>query len=210
MFTGIIQTVGHIVHSQTLSNEASTAQFAGVRLTVSCHKDFLTGSNQSVQIGDSIAIQGACMTVTTLTTDSFTVDVSQESLSKTTGLHALCDVNLEKALSLSTPLGGHLVTGHIDGLGRVANIAQVGESWQLIITAPQAMGRYFATKGSACINGVSLTVNTVADHAAGCDLSFNLIPHTWQNTTLCYLKVGDAVNVEIDLIARYLERMMGR
>ena len=206
MFTGIIQTVGRISSASAINS----AKDAGVRLTVLCKPDFLTGANQNVQIGDSIAIQGACMTVTTLTADSFTVDVSQESLSKTTGLSENCDVNLEKALSLSTPLGGHLVTGHIDGLGRVANIAQVGESWQMIITAPQSMGKYFATKGSACINGVSLTVNTVTDHAAGCDLSFNLIPHTWQNTTLCKLSLGDAVNVEIDLIARYLERMVRR
>ena len=199
MFTGIIQTVAHISHSAPLTE----ASYAGVRLTVQCAPAFLNG----VGLGDSIAIQGACMTVTTLTADQFSVDMSHESLSKTTGLRSLGAVNLEKALSLSTPLGGHLVTGHVDGLGQVVKVAAVGESWQLVVQAPPALAKYFAIKGSACINGVSLTVNTVTDHALGCDLSFNLIPHTWDNTTLCNLTVGDAVNLEIDLIARYLERM---
>jgi riboflavin synthase len=199
MFTGIIQTMGHI-RSSTPFTQAS---FAGLELTVQANEAFLQG----VGLGDSIAIQGACMTVTTLTADRFTVDVSHESLSKTTGLQALGAVNLEKALNLSTPLGGHLVTGHVDGLGTVASVAAVGESWQLVVTAPVSLAKFFAIKGSAVINGVSLTVNTVQDHATGTDLAFNLIPHTWENTTLCQLKAGDAVNLEIDLVARYLERM---
>lgn len=200
MFTGIIQTVGRITHSYPFTH----ASYAGLQLNVQANLAFMHG----VALGDSIAIQGACMTVTSLTQDSFTVDVSHESLSKTTGLTTLGKVNLEKALSLSTPLGGHLVTGHVDGLGCVASITAVGESWQLVITAPLALAKFFAIKGSAVINGVSLTVNTVKDHADGTDLAFNLIPHTWENTTLCQLKAGDAVNLEIDLIARYLERMV--
>ena len=199
MFTGIIQTVAQIRSATPFAHTS----YAGLQLAIDCEPSFLAG----VGLGDSIAIQGACMTVTALTPDSFTVDVSHESLCKTTGLASAGAVNLEKALSLSTPLGGHLVTGHVDGLGIVASVQAVGESWQLVITAPQTLAKYFAIKGSACVNGVSLTVNTVLDHVGGCDLSFNLIPHTWQNTTLCGLKSGDAVNFEIDLIARYLERM---
>jgi riboflavin synthase len=199
MFTGIIQTIGHIRTSTPFAHTS----YAGLQLSVQTNAAFLQG----VGLGDSIAIQGACMTVTALTSDSFTVDVSHESLSKTTGLQALGAVNLEKALNLSTPLGGHLVTGHVDGLGTVTSVAAVGESWQLVVTAPVSLAKFFAIKGSAVINGVSLTVNTVKDHAAGTDLAFNLIPHTWENTTLCQLKAGDAVNLEIDLVARYLERM---
>ncbi len=200
MFTGIIQTVGQITHTQNFVH----ASYAGLQLTVQADKAFM----HDVSLGDSIAIQGACMTVTALTNDGFTVDVSHESLSKTTGLQTLGKVNLEKALSLSTPLGGHLVTGHVDGLGQVASILAVGESWQLVVTAPLGLAKFFAIKGSAVINGVSLTVNTVTDHSKGCDLAFNLIPHTWENTTLCQLAARDAVNLEIDLIARYLERMV--
>jgi riboflavin synthase len=199
MFTGIIQTIGHIRASSPFKHTS----YAGLQLTVQANAAFMDG----VGLGDSIAIQGACMTVTALTADSFCADVSYESLSKTTGLQALGAVNLEKALNLSTPLGGHLVTGHVDGLGTVAHVASVGESWQLVVTAPVSLAKFFAIKGSAVINGVSLTVNTVTDHATGTDLAFNLIPHTWDNTTLCQLKAGDAVNLEIDLVARYLERM---
>jgi riboflavin synthase len=199
MFTGIIQTVGAITSTAPFSHPS----YAGLSLTVQAAPSFMQG----VGLGDSIAIQGACMTVTTMTANSFTVDVSYESLSKTTGLQTLGAVNLEKALSLSTPLGGHLVTGHVDGLGTVASVAAVGESWQLIVTCPIHLAKFFAIKGSAVINGVSLTVNTVHDHSVGTDLAFNLIPHTWDNTTLCHLKAGDPVNLEIDLVARYLERM---
>lgn len=199
MFTGIVQTVAQITQVKPFDH----GSFSGLNLTVHCDPAFLNG----VQLGDSIAIQGACMTVTELQPASFSVDVSHESLSKTVGLSQTGAVNLEKALSLATPLGGHLVTGHVDGLGHVAHIEQVGESWQMVITSPLSLAPFFAVKGSAVVNGVSLTVNTVTDHAQGCDLSFNLIPHTWQNTSLCKLATGDAVNLEIDLIARYLARM---
>jgi riboflavin synthase len=205
MFTGIIQTVGHINHIEAFEH----LSYAGLQLTVQANATFMSG----VALGDSIAIQGACMTVVRLCSNAdivsgFVVDVSYESLSKTIGLNTLGDVNLEKALNLSTPLGGHLVTGHVDGLGQVSHIQAVGESWQLVITTPLTMAKFFAIKGSAVINGVSLTVNTVEDHKTGCNLSFNLIPHTWSNTTLCQLKQGDDVNLEIDLVARYLERML--
>lgn len=199
MFTGIVQCVGNITGTAPFSHPS----YAGLSLDVQATPAFMQG----VVLGDSIAIQGACMTVTQLSAAGFTVDVSHESLSKTTGLQRAGAVNLEKAVSLSTPLGGHLVTGHVDGLGTVADIRAVGESWQLVVTTPLSLAKFFAIKGSAVVNGVSLTVNTVSDHAGGCDLSFNLIPHTWDNTTLCHLAVGDAVNLEIDLIARYLERM---
>jgi riboflavin synthase len=199
MFTGIIQSVGHITHTQPFQH----ADFAGLQLQVQTTSAFMQG----VVLGDSIAIEGACMTVTGLTQNGFTVDVSYESLSKTTGLHTPGAVNLEKALSLTTPLGGHLVTGHVDGLGTVANVQAVGESWQLVVTCPVSLAKFFAVKGSAVINGVSLTVNTVNDHPLGCDLAFNLIPHTWENTTLHRLQAGNQVNLEVDLIARYLERM---
>jgi riboflavin synthase len=200
MFTGIIQTVGAI----TATTPFTHSSYAGLSIAVQASTDFMQG----VALGDSIAIQGACMTVTSFHATGFTADVSHESLSKTTGLQCAGAVNLEKALALSTPLGGHLVTGHVDGLGTVASITAVGESWQLVVTTPLALARFFAVKGSAVINGVSLTVNTVADHAHGCDIAFNLIPHTWNATTLCNLKVAHAVNLEIDLIARYLERMV--
>lgn len=200
MFTGIIQTVGRI----SALSPFQYASFAGLKLDVHTDETFLHG----VGMGDSIAIQGACMTVTAMTANSFSVDVSHESLSKTIGLQTLGVVNLEKALSLSTPLGGHLVTGHVDGLGHVVSVDAVGESWALVIRSPKALGKFFAVKGSAVVNGVSLTINTVVDHPTGCDLSFNLIPHTWDNTTLSVLKAGDAINLEVDLIARYVERML--
>ena len=159
-------------------------------------------------IGDSIAINGACMTVISTTDGSFTVDVSRESLNCTVGLDAPGEVNLEKALTLSERLGGHLVSGHVDGLGRVVHFAPVGESWRLDVLAPAALGKYLAYKGSVVINGVSLTVNSVADGPEGCTISINLIPHTIEVTTLKHLKPGSQVNLEIDLIARYVERML--
>jgi riboflavin synthase len=191
--------VGHITHTQPFQHP----DFAGLQLQVQTTSAFMQG----VVLGDSIAIEGACMTVTGLTQNGFTVDVSYESLSKTTGLNTPGAVNLEKALSLTTPVGGHLVTGHVDGLGTVASVQAVGESWQLVVTCPVSLAKFFAVKGSAVINGVSLTVNTVNDHPLGCDLAFNLIPHTWENTTLHRLQAGNPVNLEVDLIARYLERM---
>jgi riboflavin synthase len=148
------------------------------------------------------------MTVVEKTATGFTVDVSRESLNKTVGLDTTTEVNLEKALTLAERLGGHLVSGHVDGLGVVRKFEPVGESHELVIEAPRDLAKYLAYKGSVVVNGVSLTVNRVEDGATGCQFSINLIPHTIQVTTLKHLKAGSKVNLEIDLIARYVERML--
>ena len=199
MFTGIVAAVGRIETITPLG-----ASDAGVRLHVAAGGLDLT----DVVIGDSIAIQGACMTVIAMTADSFDVDVSRESLDKTVGLERAGRVNLEKALTLADRLGGHLVSGHVDGLGEVLHFAPIGESHELRVRAPRELGRYLAYKGSVVVNGVSLTVNRVSDEADGCVFSINLIPHTVEVTTLQELKPGSRVNLEIDLIARYVERML--
>lgn len=197
MFTGIVAAVGRIERIEPLGN--------GVRLTV----DAGTLGLDDVAVGDSIAIQGACMTATTVEGNRFTVDVSRESLDHTVGLDAPGPVNLEKALTLADRLGGHLVSGHVDGLAEVVRFEPVGESWRLDVRVPPGLSRYFAYKGSATINGVSLTVNSVEDGPQGAVISINLIPHTISVTTLQQLRVGSKVNLEVDLIARYVERMLG-
>ena len=163
-------------------------------------------------MGDSIAINGACMTVTSFDVrqHQFTVDVSAESLARTCGLEAVGPVNLEKALRAHDRLGGHIVSGHVDGVGQVQVFAQVGESWLLQIQAPKALAKYLAYKGSVTVNGVSLTVNEVVDETNACLIRINLIPHTVQNTALGSLQQGSPVNLEIDLIARYVERMLNK
>jgi riboflavin synthase len=197
MFTGIVAAVGRLSKITPLGD--------GARLTINAGELGLS----DVKLGDSIAIQGACMTAVAIRTEAneFDVDVSKESLSKTIGLTAVGEVNLEKALALGDRLGGHLVSGHVDGLGLVKVFDEIAESWQLDVLVPKALAKYFAYKGSATINGVSLTTNSVKDVSDGAVISINLIPHTIQMTTLKNLKAGDQVNVEIDLIARYLERM---
>ncbi len=202
MFTGIITAVGHIVAAHALGD---TAQH-GKRLTLSTPPDYLN----DVGLGDSIALNGACMTVTSidLGASQFTIDISAESLDKTTGLTDKRAVNLEKALRAHDRLGGHIVSGHVDGIGTLAFFEQVGESWELRVAVPTALAKFLAYKGSITVNGVSLTVNNVTDLPAHCEVSINLIPHTVQNTALGSLKAGDAVNLEIDLIARYVERML--
>ncbi len=200
MFTGIVAAVGRITSITPLGTNADS----GVRLQI--HAGALPLAD--VALGDSIAINGACMTVTQKSADSFSVDVSRESLNRTVGLDAEGEVNLEKALTLAERLGGHLVSGHVDGLGTVTHFAPVGESWKLDLLTPPELAKYFAYKGSAVVNGVSLTVNSVADSAAGCTISINLIPHTIEVTTLKHLKPGTRVNLEVDLIARYVERML--
>ena len=201
MFTGIITGVGRISDVKPLGDAASH----GNRLHVDAPAHYL----DDVGPGDSIAINGACMTVTSLDAarSVFTVDVSAESLDKTAGLDSLGPVNLEKALRANDRLGGHLVSGHVDGIGRVTHFAPVGESWTLKFDAPADLAKFLAYKGSITVNGVSLTVNTVADHPTGCEIGINLIPHTIENTSLGHLKPGGTVNLEIDLIARYVERM---
>ncbi|MGD9944147.1 MAG: riboflavin synthase [Burkholderiaceae bacterium] len=200
MFTGIVAAVGRIESIDPLGDEAD----AGLRLAVSAG-----GLDMSdVALGDSIAIQGACMTVVAVTSSGFSVDVSRESLSRTVGLERPGEVNLEKALRLADRLGGHLVSGHVDGLGEVVSFDPVGESRRLIVRAPRELARYFAYKGSVTINGVSLTVNRVTDLPQGCDIEINLIPHTVAVTTLRLLEPGAQVNLEIDTIARYVERQL--
>jgi riboflavin synthase len=150
------------------------------------------------------------MTVTTFNPEShrFTIDISAESLDKTSGLDQEGTVNLEKALRAHDRLGGHIVSGHVDGVGHVSHFEQIGESWELRVMAPRALAKYLAYKGSITVNGVSLTVNRVADLADGCEISINLIPHTVDNTALGSLKSGSRVNLEIDTVARYVERML--
>jgi riboflavin synthase len=204
MFTGIIAAVGKIKSVKPL--EGGT--FAGVRLDIDAGGLPLA----DVVLGDSIAINGACMTVVEKTASAFSVDVSRESLNRTVGLDTTTEVNLEKALTLAERLGGHMVSGHVDGLGTVHKFEAVGESWELVIQAPQELAKYLAYKGSVVVNGVSLTVNRVEDLGPGaeqgCRFSINLIPHTIAVTTLKHLAAGVQVNLEIDMIARYVERML--
>ena len=200
MFTGIITAVGQIKSAQSKGD--------GLHLIVEVPSGYL----DDIALGDSIAIQGACMTATYLEGNTFALDISRESLNKTVGLDKLGPVNLEKALRLNDRLGGHLVSGHVDGVGKVAYFAQVAQdaygSWLLQIEAPKELAPFLAYKGSIVVNGVSLTVNKTEDSANACVVDINLIPHTLQSTTLGNLKQGDAVNLEIDLIARYVARML--
>ena len=202
MFTGIISGLGRITQSRALGSEAEH----GRQLTIEAPPGYL----DDVQLGDSIAINGACMTVTALDAAAprFTIDISAESLAKTAGLAEPGPVNLEKAMRANDRLGGHLVNGHVDGIGSVTQFAPVGESWELRIRTPAELARFIAYKGSITVNGVSLTVNRVIDVPDGCELSINLIPHTLEHTTLGELAAGRRVNLEIDLIARYVERML--
>ncbi|ARN21962.1 riboflavin synthase [Piscinibacter gummiphilus] len=202
MFTGIITGLGRITAVEALGADPSH----GKRLTIETPAAYL----DDVQLGDSIALNGACMTVTTFdpAVRRFTIDISAESLDKTAGLATEGPVNLEKALRPSDRLGGHLVSGHVDGVGTVTHFAPVGESWELRIEAPTDLARYLVYKGSITVNGVSLTVNRTEDRATGCEFSINLIPHTLEHTTLGQLEAGSRVNLEIDQIARYTERIL--
>ena len=203
MFTGIITGVGRIAAIHDLGSSSSH----GKRLSIATPDGYL----DDVGLGDSIALNGACMTVTTLdpADKQFTIDISAESLDKTAGLtEPGARINLEKALRASDRLGGHIVSGHVDGIGTVSRFAPVGESWELRIVAPPALARFLAYKGSITVNGVSLTVNTVTDGPQGSEISINLIPHTVENTSLGGLLDGSRVNLEIDTVARYVERML--
>jgi riboflavin synthase len=205
MFTGIITGVGRIVAAHRLGSSLDH----GLRLEIEAPAAYL----DDVGLGDSIALNGACMTVTALSPPSnhFSIEISAESLGKTSGLSEPGPVNLEKALRAHDRLGGHIVAGHVDGVGTVTHFAQVGESWELRILAPRELGKYLAYKGSITVNGVSLTVNRVTDldgDTPGCEISINLISHTVQNTALGHLQAQSQVNLEIDLIARYVERML--
>lgn len=208
MFTGIVSAVGEIIDVKRQDDHDDQS---GVRLTIQA-RDFL---RPTTKIGDSIAIQGACMTVVEMRRseqaptdrpDLFVVDVSRESLNLTSGLDRTGPVNLEHSLRLGDTLDGHLVSGHVDGLGTVCHFEPVGESWDLRLRVPASLARYLAYKGSITVNGVSLTVNQVDDQADDSEIRINLIPHTIQVTTLQHLRVGDRVNLEVDMIARYVER----
>ena len=200
MYTGIVAAVGRIESVKPLGTDGD----AGVRLNVQAGGLVLA----DVQLGDSITIQGACMPVVAKPAHSFEVDVSRESLNRTAGLGEVGEVNLEKALRAHDRLGGHIVSGHVDGLGTVTHFAPVGESHELRVLASREIGRYLAYKGSITVNGVSLTVNSVKDRDDGCEFSVYLIPHTVEVTALKHLREGTPVNLEIDLIARYVERML--
>lgn len=197
MFTGIVQAVGKVREPEKLGD--------GVRLTIVTPEVFHL---EEVRVGDSIAVNGACMTVTKIEGNSFQIDVSAESLSKTSGLDTFGEVNLEKAMRLGDRVDGHLVSGHVDGVGSVESMTQVAESYKLVIRAPLKLSPYLAYKGSIAVNGVSLTINEVEDTAMGALVSINLIPHTMQVTTLKNLKAQSWVNLEVDTIARYVERMV--
>jgi len=191
MFTGIVQAVGEILRVTPAAD--------GLRAEIETNSLGLA----DVAPGDSICVQGACMTAIAIEAGRFSFDLSRESLNCTVGLDRPGRVNLEKSLALGDRLGGHLVTGHVDGVGEVKSFEPAGESMRLIVRAPAELSRYVARKGSICIDGVSLTVNRVDGH----DFEVNLIPHTLSVTTLSRLGAGVRVNLEIDLIARYVERL---
>jgi riboflavin synthase len=192
MFSGIIAAVGRITHV--------TAREAGFRLRIEAGGLAL----DDVVLGDSIACNGVCLTVVECDGRNFSVDVSPETLNCTVGLDAPGEINLEKALRLADRLGGHLVSGHVDGVGEVLGFDSVGDNRRLEICAPPDIARYIARKGSVTVNGTSLTTNDVAGEL----FTINLIPHTLENTTLQHLKPGSRVNLEVDLIARYCERLL--
>ncbi len=191
MFTGIIQAVGHIAHIAPRGDDVS--------LGINCEKLEM----HDVAIGDSIAVNGVCLTAVSFDTAHFVAHVSKETLNCSVGLDTTKAINLEKALRLNDRLGGHLVSGHVDGVGQVVKFEALGDCWLLAIRAPHTLSKYIATKGSIAIDGVSLTVNTVERDT----FTMNLIPHTIESTTLKHLGVGSRVNLEVDQIARYVERM---
>lgn len=195
MFTGIVRTVGRVADIAITS--------AGRRLTI----ELGALADNPLRLGDSVAVNGACLTVADLKASTFAADVSAETLKLTTlgGLAAGSPVNLEPALTLAEPLGGHLVTGHVDGVGEVAQIRREGGTAVVLFALPESLRRYAARKGSICMDGVSLTVNDVADGR----VLVTLVPHTLEHTIMQHYKAGTRVNVEVDLVARYVERLLG-
>ncbi len=198
MFTGLVQSMGRIVSVQPLSS----APDAGVRIEV----DAAGLAPRPIALGDSIAVNGVCLTVVDRRGDIFAADVSRETLSKTAGLDASGAVNLETALALGDKLGGHLMAGHVDGVGEVIRMAPAGESTEVVVGVPAGLAIYMAPKGSVAVNGVSLTINRVTDRDGACEISINLIPHTIAATTFALLVPGARVNIEADLLARYVVR----
>jgi riboflavin synthase len=200
MFTGIISAVG------TIEDVAPLGAGSDSGVTVWVNAAGLDLS--SIKLGDSIAVNGACMTAVELAGQRFRIDVSRESLSRTVSLDRLGPVNLERSMRLGDSLDGHLVTGHIDGVGEVRSFLPVGESYELVISAPHELAPFLAEKGSIAVNGVSLTVNGVSDGALASDVSINIIPHTLRHTMFNQLVAGDGVNLEVDPVARYVARML--
>ncbi len=215
MFTGLVQAMGNIVSVRRLD--------AGVHIEIDAHEL----APRNIEVGESIAVNGVCLTATAVAGRRFGADVSHETLSRTSGLDGCGPVNLETSLALGDKLGGHLVAGHVDAVGTVVRCTPIGESVELVVNAPPALARFLAPKGSVAVDGVSLTINRVTDPQAiggtgargadaaadrqcggGCEVSLNLIPHTVASTTLQHLVAGSRVNLEVDLIARYVERML--
>jgi riboflavin synthase len=192
MFTGIVAAIGKIQRAQPLAGD--------VRFTI----DAGTLALDDLALGDSIAVSGACLTVIAIEGNGFLVDVSEETLHCTAGLEVGNEVNLEKSLRLADRLGGHLVSGHVDGVGEVLAFERVGESWLLRVRVSDDLAKYVARKGSITIDGVSLTLNEVGQTT----FEVNLIPHTLEVTTLKHLNLGQSVNLEVDMIARYVERLL--
>ncbi|AFX99028.1 riboflavin synthase, alpha subunit [Candidatus Endolissoclinum faulkneri L2] len=191
MFTGIITNVGRL---------SSLEKHGGIRLVIDT-KDNM----DCMTIGDSVACSGVCLTIIANSQDSFTVDVSAETLSKTTigtWIQGM-PINLERSITLNSKLGGHLVTGHVDGLAKILSIERKDNSYRLSIEAPEYLNSFIAANGSVCLDGVSLTVNSIH----GRKFSLNLVNYTWNNTTFCERSVGDDLNMEVDLIARYVARL---
>ncbi|MBA2412979.1 MAG: riboflavin synthase [Burkholderiaceae bacterium] len=198
MFTGVVQGVGRIVDVERFAADG------GVRLTI----DARDVSEFRIDVGASVAVAGACMTAIRVDGSMFAVDTSIESLARTAGLDAPGEVNLETSMRLGDSVDGHLVAGHVDGVGVVVAMTQAHESWRLTVRVPAALAGYLAYKGSIAVDGVSLTVNQVVDTPRGCEFEVNVIPHTYRVTTLGSLIEGDRVNIEVDLIARYVQRML--
>jgi len=216
MFTGLVQAMGNIVSVRRLET--------GVHIEIDAHEL----APRNIEIGESIAVNGVCLTATAVAGRQFGADVSYETLSRTSGLDGCGPVNLETSLAVGDKLGGHLVAGHVDAVGTVVRCTPIGESVELVVHAPPALARFLAPKGSVAVDGVSLTINRVSDRpasgatgargadaaadtaSAGCEMSINLIPHTVASTTLQRLAAGSRVNLEVDLIARYVERMLQR
>jgi riboflavin synthase len=196
MFTGIVATTGRIEHA--------VHSAGNMRLTIGAAQLGM----DDVAIGDSIAVDGVCLTVVEKDAAGFCADVSQETLDCSRGFTEGAEVNLEKSLRFGDRVGGHLVSGHVDGVGSVGVVQDLGASWRFSIEAPALLARYIARKGSITVNGVSLTVNQVDNSSSGCDVEINVIPHTLAVTTLHNLTSGSKVNLEVDLMARYIERML--
>ena len=202
MFSGIVEGKGELIAVR--SYKRANDETSGMRIKVNW--GCLRGSD--AKIGDSVSVNGVCLTIVETNTNNFEADVSGETLSKTVGMDKLGVVNLEKAIRYSDRIGGHLVTGHIDGIATILMITSTNNSKKLDILIPSSFGKFLTEKGSIALNGVSLTVNSVEDTQEGCLISVNLVPHTWSKTSFAELKINSKINFEIDLIARNLCRLL--